>query len=160
MIIKQKLSGEEHREQNRTIYDKITAVSKLAFCGNDCNKCMRYIATQHGLEQLEQVAVFWKRLGYRDTVETPEKISCYGCSSAQWCRYGIKECALENKVDNCGRCRKYPCEKTNNMFQWALEHSERMKEQCSKEEYEFMLNVINNKKQNLDEEHELFLRDK
>jgi hypothetical protein len=94
----------------------------------------------------EKVAVLWKRLGYRDTIETPEQICCYGCSSALRCRYGIKECALDNKVDNCGLCHKYPCDKTNNLFQRAFEHTERMKERCSKEEHEFMLNVIQDKK--------------
>jgi hypothetical protein len=149
MIIKQKLSGEEHREQNRTIYDKITAVLKLAYCGNDCNKCLRYIATQQGTEQLKQVAILWERLGYRDIIEPPEKMACYGCSSALWCRYGIKECALESKVDNCGHCNRYPCNKTDAMFNRAFQHTEQMKDCCSKEEYELVLNMINDKKHNL-----------
>jgi hypothetical protein len=134
-IINQKLSGEEQREQNRTICDKIIYVLKLAFCGNDCNRCKRYIATQNGLEPLKQVAILWKRLSYRDIIEPPEKMACYGCSSAVGCRYGIKECALENKVDNCGLCSRYPCNKIENMFQWAFQHAERMKDQCSEEEY-------------------------
>ena len=42
---------------------------KLAFCGNDCNTCERYIATQSGsIEQLKEVAALWKRLGYRENI--------------------------------------------------------------------------------------------
>ena len=123
---------------------------KLAYCGNDCNQCPRYIATQSGTEQLEQVDELWKRLGYRDELESPGKMSCYGCSSVPSCRYGIKECALEGKVDNCGRCSKYPCDKIDTMFQWTLKHVKKMKDCCSKEEYELMLNMINDKKHNPD----------
>lgn len=102
---------------------------------------------------MKQVAILWKNLGYRDELEAPEKIACYGCSSSAWCRHGIKECALEGKVDNCRRCSKYPCDKIDTMFQWAYKHVERMKEKCSTEGYEFILNAINDKKHNLDKEH-------
>lgn len=127
---------------------------KLGFCGNDCNICERYTATQSGSdEKLKEVATLWKRLGYRDNIEPPEKIVCYGCSSAPWCRFGIKECALQNGVSNCGQCSKYPCETIETMFSWNLIHAERMKGKCSKEEYERLLNVPKMKKQNLDKEH-------
>jgi hypothetical protein len=138
------------------IYDKITAVSKIVYCGYDCNQCLRYIATQNGTEQLKQVAILWNKLGYRSEIEPPEKISCYGCSSALWCRHGIRECAMEAKIDNCGRCRKYPCDKTEAMFNWASKHAERMKSHCSQEEYEYIIKAIKDRKYNLDKEHGLF----
>ncbi len=128
---------------------------KLAFCGNDCNKCQRYIATRNGTEQLKQVAVLWKRLGYRNDIEYPEKMICYGCPSVTSCGYGIKECALENEVDNCGKCSKYPCNKTEDMFRRAFTHAGRMKNKCSKEDYEHILSAVNDKKVNLDREHSL-----
>lgn len=109
---------------------------------------------------MKQVASLWKKLGYRNDIESAEKMACYGCSSSTWCRYGVKECALENKVDNCGRCNKYPCDRTDNMFQRAFNHAQQMKKLCSAEEYEFMLNAVKDKKYNLDREHELFLQGK
>jgi hypothetical protein len=118
------------------------------------------MATQQGSEQLKQVAILWKNLGYRDELEAPEKIACYGCASALWCRYGIRECAIEAQVDNCGRCSKYPCDKIDTMFLRASKHAEKMKSRCSKEEYEHILNAVNDKKYNLDKEHELFLHGK
>ena len=137
---------------------------KLAFCGNDCNICERYIATRSGdavqAVQLEEVAVLWKRLGYRDSIEPPEKMACYGCSSALWCRFGIKECSLQSKAANCGRCGEYPCGKIETMFHWNLMHAERMKDKCSKKDYDRLLNVPDTKKQNLDKEHRIYLLEK
>jgi hypothetical protein len=135
-------------------------VSKIAYCGYDCNQCRRFIATHQGSEQLKQVAALWKKLGYREDIEPPGKMACYGCSSSTWCRHGIRECALENKVDNCGRCYKYPCDKIETMFQWASKHAEKMKDLCSAAEYEFMLNAVKDRKHNLGKEHELFLKGK
>ena len=48
---------------------------KIASCGNDCNECPRYIATQSGdKEQLKEVAVLWRRVGYRDKIVSQEEI--------------------------------------------------------------------------------------
>lgn len=83
-------------------------MQKLAFCGNDCAVCPRYTATQSSdVLKLNAVAKFWNQLGWREAIESPEKIMCYGCSSSSFCRYGIQQCATENAVDNCGKCQGY-----------------------------------------------------
>lgn len=127
---------------------------KLALCGNDCNTCLRYIATQSGdIEQLREVAAIWRRRGWRDHVVPPEEMVCYGCLSANWCRYSIRECALEKSVDNCGTCNDYPCDKVLEMFERAKSYAESMKEKCLKEEYEYLLQLAQSKKENLDRVH-------
>ncbi len=84
---------------------------RLASCGNDCNVCPRYIATRAGnAERLREVAELWFRLGLRDTLPSADEMACYGCSSMPWCRHGIRECAQEKGVDNCGQCQEYPCQ--------------------------------------------------
>jgi hypothetical protein len=135
-------------------------VSKIAFCGYDCSQCRRFIATQQGSEQLKQVATLWHKLGYRNDIEPPEKMACYGCLSAAWCRHGIRECAIEAKADNCGRCNRYPCLKIETMFHRISKYAEKMKDNCSPEEYEYVLNAINDRKCNLERERELFLQGK
>ena len=124
---------------------------KLAYCGNDCNDCPRYIATQSGnIERLKEVAALWERLGWRDTVVSSEEMVCHGCSSANWCRYGVRECGLERGVDNCGECESYPCDKVLGMFERAKSHAENVKRECSKEDYNTFLELPFQKKENLD----------
>ncbi len=74
--------------------EKTVSIINLAFCGNDCNNCQRYIATKSGdKEQLNNVAIMWHKYGWRDTIVSPEEIACSGCSSATWCGYEIQKCA-------------------------------------------------------------------
>ena len=124
---------------------------KLAFCGNDCNVCPRYIATLSGdEEQLKEAALMWKRAGWRDAVLSPEEIVCHGCSSVSWCRYGIRECALEKGVDNCGKCQDYPCEKLLKAFERTESYAKNIKESFSKEDYECFQKAFFLKKESLD----------
>ncbi|HUW66338.1 MAG TPA: DUF3795 domain-containing protein [Spirochaetia bacterium] len=123
----------------------------LAFCGNVCTYCPRYIATTSGsMEGLKTVVELWYRCGWRDTVVSAMEIACHGCRSIQWCRYGISQCALERKVDNCGRCNDYPCVK----LAQALEKSERFSsicnDVCSRTDYELLHRAFFTKKENLE----------
>jgi len=131
---------------------------ELSYCGWNCDSCERYIATKSGdRERLRELAVLWKNLGWRDEVEPPEKMACPGCHSAYWCRFGLRERAIDKGVVNCGWCEQYPCERVETMLQWAGTHAERMKADCSKEEYERLLSYPRRKRQSLDKEHEKYL---
>ena len=89
----------------------------LAFCGNDCNVCPRLVATNsEDPELLREVAILWHRLGYRDTVVSPEEMACHGCQSQTHCRYDIHSCVVQRNVLQCGRCDEYPCEKIEEAF--------------------------------------------
>jgi len=127
---------------------------KLGFCGDDCNVCPRYIATQSGdVEQLKKVAALWYRVGYRDKIVPPEEMICRGCSST-WCNVvdnrDVRECALEKGVENCGKCENYPCEKVLKVFEQTESFAKTCKEKCSKEEYECLQKAFFSKKENLD----------
>jgi hypothetical protein len=124
---------------------------KLAFCGNDCNLCPRYIATQSSnVERLKEIAEIWKIAGWRDVVVSPEEMVCHGCSSIDWCRYGIRECALEKRVDNCGTCGDYPCEKVLTAFEMSELYAKNLQERLSKDNYELFRKAFSSKKENLE----------
>jgi len=125
---------------------------KLGFCGDDCNVCPRYLATQSSdVEQLKKVAALWYRVGYRDKIVPPEELTCPGCSSRTWCdRMYVRECVLEKGVENCGKCGNYPCEKVLKAFEQTESFAKRIKEKCSKEEYECLRKAFFSKRENLD----------
>ena len=128
---------------------------KLGFCGDDCNVCPRYIATQSGdVGRLQEVAKMWKRAGWRDTILTCKEMMCYGCASVKWCRYDeVRKCAQEKGIDNCGECDDYPCKKIEKVFEQSDSYAKACKENCSKEDYECFRQAFFSKKENLDRVH-------
>ncbi|MHB9155836.1 MAG: DUF3795 domain-containing protein [Endomicrobiales bacterium] len=127
----------------------------LAFCGNDCNYCPRYLATKSGSsEQLQKVAKLWSRLGLRDTVLLPDEIACWGCSPENYCRYGIRQCPQTSKTSSCGQCAKYPCDKAKRSFASSQEFARTCKALCSQEEYEQLHKAFFLKKKNLNKENQ------
>jgi len=126
-------------------------MQKIASCGNDCFVCPRYIATQSGdVNRLKKVAELWNRVGWRDTVVSPEEIMCIGCSSSNLCRYEIKRCTSEKEVDNCASCKDYPCDLTIRSFEQTKIYAESIKGKCTEEEYESFTIAFFSKKENLD----------
>ena len=112
-------------------------IKKLAFCGNDCSECPRYIATEKGdISILEKVAELWNRLGWRDTIVSPKEISCHGCSTSCFCSYGIQQCASNKEIDNCGMCTSYPCDLSLKSFEQTKIYSESIKGKCNDEDYQ------------------------
>jgi hypothetical protein len=132
---------------------------KLGFCGDNCDICPRYLATQSGdVEQLRKVAALWYKVGLRDRVVSPEELICHGCSST-WhsglerreCAFRtVQECALEKGVENCGKCEDYPCETVSCVFEKVGPFAESIRGRCSKEEYDCLRKAFFSKKENLD----------
>lgn len=124
---------------------------KLAFCGIDCNYCPRYIATKSGKEkELKRVAQLWFKCGWRDKVVPSNEMICRGCRTANWCRYGIRECAMARKVENCGKCQDYPCDKIQKTFDNVEPYSKKCKEICSEGDFKLLAKAFFQKKKNLD----------
>ena len=124
---------------------------KLAFCGNDCSHCPRYRATRSlDRGKLYEVALLWNRIGYRDTVVSPEEIACEGCASSNWCRYEIRRCAIEMGVANCGECDDYPCRNILGAIEKTTTFERGIKENCTGEEYALLFNAFFLKKENLE----------
>jgi len=132
---------------------------ELAFCGDDCNVCPRYSATQSGdVEKLTKVAALWKRAGLRDESVSPEEMACYGCATVQWCRYDdVRKCAQTKGISNCGKCDNYPCEKITKVFEQTGHYAKECKKNCSKDEYEYLQKAFFSKKTRLDKIHEEYL---
>ncbi|MGE5417836.1 MAG: DUF3795 domain-containing protein [Acidobacteriota bacterium] len=98
---------------------------RLACCGNDCEICPRYTATQiEEISELERVLDIWKRAGWRDDSANVEDMRCSGCSTANPCRYEIAACAAERAVANCGLCAEYPCQRVKETFRRTQEYAD------------------------------------
>ena len=126
-------------------------VIKLAFCGDVCNYCPRYIATLSGNEEeLNKVAELMKKVGWPYNLEDPKKMKCRGCQDVKSCEYIVKECCIERKVKNCGKCVSYPCVKIEKAFEKTQRNSESFKNILSNEEYVIFRKAFFLKKYNLD----------
>jgi hypothetical protein len=120
-------------------------------CGNDCESCPRYIATKSGEEsRLRDVAVLWKSVGWRAEVVSPEEIACNGCESIDWCRYGVRGCAQEHGVNNCGQCREYPCETVVEMLAHTRAYIDICRQNCTPEDFAVLEKAFFSKKDNLE----------
>jgi hypothetical protein len=77
----------------------------IAYCGLYCGACAVLQANLAG--KLNAVAKKWKM--------KPSDISCHGCKSnvlSIYCKdCDIRKCARENKVEFCGECKKFPCQR-------------------------------------------------
>lgn len=70
----------------------------------------------HNQSQAENFNIFFENL------ESYSAGSCSGCRSKKDCRCSIKgcfilECTMNHKVDFCGECVEFPCNKTNTLFE-------------------------------------------
>ena len=96
----------------------------IAFCGLVCTECPGFIATQNDdAEALKQVAEQWSK--EYDAQVSPEDCVCDGCVSVD-ARLGghpreceIRACGIGRRVQNCGYCDDYACEKLTEFFGMA-----------------------------------------
>lgn len=126
---------------------------KLAYCGDVCSLCPRYIATLIGKkEELSEVAILLKKVGWRDEIKPAEEMLCHGCQDIEVCEYDVKDCCKEKKIENCGKCSKYPCPKINKAFEITKLNAVKFKKILAKEEYELFYKAFFLKKEHLDME--------
>jgi len=127
----------------------------LGYCGDGCNACPRYVATQSGdVERLKEVAALWKRAGWRDAIVPAQEMICHGCASVKWCRYNdVRLCAQERGIDNCGKCTDYPCEKIEVVFAQTQAYAKLCKATCSAQDYERFEEAFFSKRKQLDGVH-------
>lgn len=88
----------------------------IAYCGYDCKKCPVFLATQYNdIELLKQIVI---TPGVSNTELTLEKLGCFGCCdnktvNVMCSNCPIRICAKEKKIENCGWCDNFPCDKLN-----------------------------------------------
>lgn len=125
----------------------------IGICGDNCNYCPRYVATQNGgPKELEEVKELWVRLGLRDPDFPPQDMACFGCSPENKCAYSeIRVCVYGKGIENCGLCQAYPCELLNAVF----EKSEKLRPHstlvCTTKEMDSLSKAFFSKRQNLDQ---------
>ncbi|MBN1288740.1 MAG: DUF3795 domain-containing protein [Actinobacteria bacterium] len=122
----------------------------IAVCGNNCRACPRYTATASGdLSELEHVASLWFEMGFRDSFVSIDEIKCRGCTPSSPCAHGVRQCADEKGLENCGHCPDYPCGLVIQMFEKAAGHEKLCMEQWGRHYPDFK-DAFFNKKRNLD----------
>lgn len=119
----------------------------IAACGNDCSLCPRYMPKTDG--ELTQTAQLWHRLGLRDHVVSNEEIQCFGCTPHNWCRYKIVACAVDRKIENCGRCTAYPCPQIMAAFEQTRMWEASYKLYGTEQEYDILCRAFCEKEENL-----------
>lgn len=78
-------------------------------------------------------------------------MACLGCKPENNCGYPeIRSCARAKRLENCGLCRKFPC----NLVSAALEESEKLSslvaQTCEPEEVSVLYKAFFSKRQNLE----------
>ena len=128
-------------------------IKKIAYCGDNCAYCPKYSSNLIGnRKKLKSVALLMKKVGWRYNLADPEKMKCRGCQEVEKCEYGVKECCIERKVPNCGKCINYPCPIIEKAFEITEINIEKFKKILSKEEYDLFQIAYFQKKENLEKE--------
>ncbi|MFX1258194.1 MAG: DUF3795 domain-containing protein [Promethearchaeota archaeon] len=132
---------------------------KIACCGDNCSFCPRYSATlSNNDELLKEIAVLWKKIGWRDKIDPPEKLLCFGCETFnEECEYNVRGCCIEKKIENCGKCDNYPCNIIEKAFEITQINAKKFRDILSKEEYKIFKKAFFLKKENLDRVRDGFI---
>ncbi len=127
----------------------------IGYCGDDCEECPRYIATQtNDREALKAAAVLWHKVGLRDEVANPEEMICHGCAALDSCHYNdVRGCARERDVSNCGKCDVYPCDKLHLVFDKTHSYANKCRQTCDPQDYQILKRAFFEKKKRLDAIH-------
>lgn len=108
---------------------------KLAACGIDCNDCGQYKVTFYqDRKSAELLAPWFRGQGWIGRDEGAEAVLqrtplCKGCwSDFCFCTNNcLRPCCVEKRINNCGECVSFPCEK---YIDWVdgLEHHKKAME--------------------------------
>ncbi len=98
----------------------------IAFCGLVCSDCSTLKATQSGdTNAMNAEIAKWQVLADKAGMDVgidADYLSCDGCleMNARLCGLcldcAVRACGIERKVDNCGQCDDYPCDKVEKTF--------------------------------------------
>ena len=133
------------------------SVLKLSPCGDDCNYCPRYLATQSGDEEnLKEVAVLWRTIGWRSAETPPAEMKCNGCPSVQSCGLGIKDCIINRGIGSCGECPDYPCKRMKKIFENNIREAGICREHIPEKDRNLFQRAFWDKKKRLDVIHKNF----
>ena len=112
----------------------------IGICGDNCEYCPRYIATQNGrIEDLENVKELWVRLGLRAPDFPVKDMTCHGCKPENKCAYTeLRACVSAKGHENCGLCDDYPCTLINSSFDKSEKLKSLANKVCTQEEMDIL----------------------
>ncbi len=106
-------------------------MSKIAYCGLDCEGCPAFVAHLTNDQALrERTAAEWSKA--YDANILPDGIDCTGCISTgvqfSWCSSGcpIRKCVTGRELSSCGACADYPCDSLGFIINHCPEARERL----------------------------------
>jgi hypothetical protein len=108
----------------------------MAYCGLMCDGCPIYLASREENEEKKRRMRVEIALKCNDLYQSqygPEDVTdCDGCKAESGrlfsgCRKcEIRACAVNRKIENCGRCGDYPCDPLKKMFRTDPETKTRL----------------------------------
>lgn len=108
----------------------------VAYCGDRCDLCPRYIATiKNDPEELKEVLILMRKVGWVSDNDTAEDMRCTGCHDIQNCEYEVKECCISKNIKSCAECNSYPCRTIKLAFVLTDENSKKFETLFSEEFY-------------------------
>ncbi len=127
---------------------------KLGYCGERCDTCPRYIASlSTDSNELKKVAILWKKAGFRDETNNINNLICKGCNPEKECAYeDIRKCCINYRIENCGKCLKYPCHLINEVFEKTKNLELKSVNLLTTDEFNKLKIAFFQKKENLDKE--------
>ena len=126
-------------------------MNKMGCCGDVCEICPRFTATQSGhVKNLRKVAVLWRIVGWWEDTESPKELTRHGCASISHCDLRVRECVLGKSIENCGQCTEYPCARLLAIFEQNEKDADIYKTQFSAKDYQIFQKAFFSKKERLD----------
>ena len=87
---------------------------RFTMCGYLCDVCKAFAPNIKKKDERECLSALWRK--YYDLDIPAERIYCEGCRSMKKDARRIdnncpvRACVLQNRIDNCSQCSKYPCD--------------------------------------------------
>ena len=130
----------------------------IGLCGDNCEYCHRYIATQNGsIEALEDVKELWVRLELIEPGFPVQDMVCHGCFPENKCAYSeLCACVNSKAHENCGLCDQYPCELINAAFNKSDDLKAIAAAVCTAEELAMLNKAFFSKKDYFDSIHQKY----
>ena len=130
-------------------------MNRMGICGDRCESCPRFLATQRGGRvELETVKQLWVRLGLRAPDFPVAEMACRGCRTENRCAYPeLRDCLQSKAHANCGVCDEYPCARIHAVFEKSEKLKGHAEKVCSPAEMERLQKAFFSKKSALDRIH-------
>jgi hypothetical protein len=127
----------------------------LSKCAYRCDLCLAYGPNVAREDRRAELSDGWHAIfGFRIP---PEKIVCDGCVSGDNPRLidkgcPVRPCAVARKLDNCGHCGDYPCERIGERVVSRMELEKKLGRKLTNREHELFVKPYESRMR-LDEIH-------